>query len=89
VCGKRYLSSAVSLATSTVVRLLPENSILHNHKYFTSYTGMPVAGLNKAGAAGLVILRPPDSESLPLAPHGKRGRARFEQGAEQLCYRTA
>jgi hypothetical protein len=25
---------AVSLATSTPVRLLPENSIIHNHKYF-------------------------------------------------------
>jgi|GEM_PF-2259494 hypothetical protein len=25
---------AASLATGTLVRLLPENSIIHNHKYF-------------------------------------------------------
>src|SRR5437660_11994749 len=30
---------AVSLATSTPVRLLPENSVIHNHKYFVLCTG--------------------------------------------------
>ena len=29
---------AASLATGTLVRLLPENSIIHNHKYFVLCT---------------------------------------------------
>src|SRR5580700_1722098 len=32
--GNRYPLTAASLATGTLVRLLPENSIIHNHKYF-------------------------------------------------------
>jgi hypothetical protein len=33
---------AVTYATSTAVRLLPENSIIHNHKYFVLCTGAEV-----------------------------------------------
>src|SRR6267143_1467957 len=35
------LQDAVSLATSTAVRLLPENSVINNHKYFVLCTGAP------------------------------------------------
>ena len=31
--GNRYPLPAASFATGTPVRLLPENSIIHNHKY--------------------------------------------------------
>jgi hypothetical protein len=34
VNGDRYLLDAVFLATSTAVRLLPENFIIHNYTYF-------------------------------------------------------
>jgi hypothetical protein len=34
VHGDRYLLDAVFLATSTAVRLLPENFIIHNYTYF-------------------------------------------------------
>src|SRR5579863_348559 len=34
VYGNRYPLPAASFATGTPVRLLPENSIIHNQKYF-------------------------------------------------------
>src|SRR5437879_7555871 len=37
--GIGYLGDAVFLATSTLVRLLLENFIIHNHKYFVLCTG--------------------------------------------------
>jgi hypothetical protein len=48
-------ADAVSLATSTQVRLLPEKSILHNHKYFALCFGekrpQPSIGVRVCGAA--------------------------------------
>ena len=41
VYGNRYPLPAASFATGTLVRLLPENSIIHNHKYLALCIEVP------------------------------------------------